>query len=85
VQVVSDLKDRYESRASFVHVEVYENPSEIQGDITRGRLSPLMDEWGLRIEPFTYVLDGDGLVRSKFEGFVTVGELEVALVDVLGP
>ena len=31
------------------------------------------------------VLDADGLVSTKFEGFVTVEELEAALEGVLGP
>ena len=33
-------------RPVFIHVEVYENPHEVQGDLTRARTSPIMDEWG---------------------------------------
>ena len=85
VQVISAIKDRHEGQASFIHVEVYENPDEMRGDLSKGRLSPLMAEWGLQTEPFTFVLDSDGLVSTKFEGFVTVEELEAALEGVLGP
>ena len=85
VDVVASLKDRYMGQANFVHVEVYDNPKEMEGDLAKGRLSPLLEEWGLLTEPFTFVLDSEGTVSSKFEGFVTAGELEAALVATLGP
>ena len=46
-----------------------------------GRLqaAPWTTIWGLRTEPFVAVVDGEGLVRAKFEGAITVEELEEAL------
>jgi hypothetical protein len=84
VEVVSSIKDRYRGRANFIHVEVYDNPREMEGDLTKGRLSPLLEEWGLVTEPFTFVLDRNGLVAFKFEGFATQEELEAALAATLG-
>ena len=83
VEIVSALKDRVGPRANFVHVEVYENAHEIEGDASKLRLDPAMAEWGLLTEPFTFVVDAGGLVAAKFEGFVTEGELEAALTAVL--
>ena len=83
LEVVTSLKDRYNGQANFIHVEVYDNPDEMAGDISKGRLSPLMGEWGLITEPFTFVLDADGLIASKFEAFVTEAELEAALASTL--
>ena len=85
VLVLSAVKDRHEGEADFIHVEVYDNPSEMEGDIERGRLSPLMDEWGLQTEPFTFVLDADGRVVGKFQGFATEREIEDALSSTLSP
>ena len=85
VEVISDLKERFKPRANFIHVEVYDNPREIEGDLTKLRLSPLMAEWGLQSEPFTFVIDGQGLIAAKFEGFVTDGELDAALRATLDP
>jgi hypothetical protein len=85
VEVVEALKEDYGRRANFIHVEVYDNPHEIEGDLTNARISPLMEEWGLRTEPFTFVLDSQGLVRSKFESFASGEELEPALVSALSP
>ena len=84
VDVVSALKDRYGGEASFIHVEVYDNPVEMREDFSKGRISPVLEEWGLISEPYTFILDGEGVIKSKFEGFVTEEELEVALKEVLG-
>jgi hypothetical protein len=84
VEVVSALNDRYAGEASFIHVEVYDNPVEMRGDFSKGRISPVLEEWGLISEPYTFILDGEGVIRSKFEGFVTENELEAALKEVLG-
>ena len=85
VLVVSSVKNRYKDEANFIHVEVYDNSAEMGGDLSKGRLSPLMEVWGLLSEPFTFVLDQEGRVASKFQGFVTEAELEDSLRRVLGP
>ena len=84
IEVLSALKDRHGERASFIHVEVYDNPVEIREDFSKRRISPVLEEWGLISEPYTFILDGEGVIRSKFEGFVTEEELEAALEEVLG-
>ena len=84
VEVVSALKERHAGEASFIHVEVYDNPVEMREDFSKGRISPVLEEWGLISEPYTFILDGEGVIRSKFEGFVTEEELEAALKKVLG-
>ena len=84
VEVVSALKERHAERASFIHVEVYDNPVEMRADFSKGRISPVLEEWGLISEPYTFILDGEGVIRWKFEGFVTEDELEAALEEVLG-
>jgi hypothetical protein len=83
VDIVSKLKSRHASRANFIHVEVYDNPDEMLTNVSNGRLSPVMDEWGLKTEPVTFVLGADGIVAGKFEGFVNEEELESALSEVL--
>ena len=47
-------------------------------------ISPTAEEWGLPSEPWTFVVDGDGVIRAKFEAFTTRDELEAALQDVVG-
>jgi hypothetical protein len=41
--------------------------------------APWTEAWGLRTEPFVAVVDAAGNVQAKFEGAITVEELEAAL------
>ncbi len=90
VETVSQVRRKYDERASFIHVEVYENPHEVEGDLSRARTSPIMDEWGLTSVPewsnesWVFVVDADGVVTARFEAYSTAEELEAALEDVLG-
>lgn len=70
---------------NIVHVEPY------LMHVRDGYLQPLLSEegwlqpapwttaWGLRTEPYVVVIDAAGLVRAKYEGAITVEELEQAL------
>ena len=85
VDVLKQMKDRYSGRINIIHVEVYDNPPEIRdAGIEAGRLTPVMAEWGLPSEPWTFVVDGDGIVRAKYEGFVGADEMRSAIDDTLG-
>jgi hypothetical protein len=85
VDVVKDIKKAYGNHASFIHVEIYDNPKEMQGDTNNARVAPTVDQWGLPSEPWTFITDSQGKVAAKFEGFTSYGELEEALKQVLLP
>ncbi|MEL6982010.1 MAG: hypothetical protein AAFO29_06270, partial [Actinomycetota bacterium] len=59
-----------------VHVEPFELDLARAGDL---RPVPAMAEWGLQTEPWVFVLDADGTVRSSFEGIIGQDELEAAV------
>ena len=90
VDTVSELKERHVGEANFIHVELYDNPHEIQGDLTNAVFHPLVDKWGLSKIPdwfnesWTFVLGEDGRIAHRFEGFATVDELDEALTEALG-
>ena len=84
VEVISQLKERFSDRANFIHIEVYKNPHEIEGGRPAGGVVKAVSEWRLPTEPWTFIVDQDGLVRAKFEAFTTLEELEEGLRDVLG-
>ncbi len=83
VEVLQELKDEYAGQASFIHVDFYDNPDEIQGDLDRARISPVVLEWGLPSIEWTFVIDREGIVSDRFEGFATYAEVEDALKRVL--
>ena len=90
VDTVSELRVEHPDAANYIHVELYDNPAEIQGDLSRAELVAAADEWGFTQIPgwtnesWVFVLDGDGIVRQRFEGFATLAELEAALATVGG-
>ena len=89
VDTVSKLKERHPDAANYIHVEIYDNPAEIQGDLDRAEISEVVDDWGLTAiedyfnESWVFVLDADGRIDDRFEGFATVDELDAALMKVL--
>ena len=83
VEVLRDLKDKYAGQANFIHVDFYDNPDEIQGDLDRAELSPTVLEWNLPSSEWSFVIDREGTVVARFEAFATLEEIERALLEVL--
>ena len=83
VDVLQELKNSYKSDANFVHVDFYDNPQEIQGDLDRAVISPAVREWRLPSIEWTFVIDKQGIVTARFEGFATFDEVNGALQKVL--
>lgn len=84
VEVLSNLSDQFGAQADYIHVDLFENPQEIQGDLSRARLTPLLDAWGLVSQEWTFVMDASGEITGRFENFAPEPELVDALNSVLG-
>ena len=84
-----ELKAEHAGEANFIHVEIYNNPDEIQGDLNKATLSQPVQDWGISDLPdwfnesWTFILSDEGRVSQRFEGFATLEELESALQVVL--
>ncbi len=76
LDVVRTLIPAYGRRVAFVHQEIWQ-PGGMQ------TLTPTVEEWNLRSEPWTFVVDGDGIIRARFEGLTTRRELEAILRQML--
>lgn len=83
VEMISEVKERHQGEANFIHVEVFQDPHLIQGGRPTGGLAPAVEEWGLPTEPWTFVIDREGRVHAKFEQFTPAEEIEAALLEVL--
>jgi len=75
LDVVRTLIAAYGGRVAFVHEEVRQAAA--------CSLSPTVEEWNLRSEPWIFIVDGDGVIRARFEGVTTPRELETALRQML--
>jgi hypothetical protein len=77
VDVVEEVSKRFEETdVRFIHVEVYEGNDPANG------YNRWMQEWGLVTEPWTFVVGANGKIASRFEGLVSVHELEAAVQAV---
>jgi hypothetical protein len=77
VDVVSAVRKRLAgSGVTFIHVEIYEGNDPANGP------NRWVEEWKLPTEPFTFVVDHDGVIRERFEGAFSVAELTAAVKRV---
>ena len=72
---VKNTADRAD-RVAFVHVEIYRD-----NEVNKG-FRPQVAAYRLPTEPWTFVIDRHGIVRDRFEGAFSVGELERAVAQV---
>ena len=74
VDVVEAARRRFAARGiRFIHVEVFQD-----NDPARG-YNRWMLQWGLRSEPWVFLVGRDGRVKAKFEGSVSEAELAAAI------
>ncbi len=73
-EVQRRLKDE---NVRFIHVEVYEDNDPAKG------YNRWIKEWNLPTEPWTFLVDADGMIVDRFEGTVSVDELEAAVREKL--
>jgi hypothetical protein len=76
VDIVRTLLPTYGKRVAFTHQEIWQ-------DFASKKAFSTVDEWRLQSEPWIFLVDGQGIIRARFEGLVTERELEAALRQVL--
>ena len=78
VDVVENVRKRTgDAGVRFIHVEIYDG-----NDPARG-VNPWFGAWRLPSEPWVFLVDRDGVIRAKFEGFVSEDELAAAVQEHL--
>lgn len=76
VDIVAQAQASVGDKVAFVHQEIYKDNDPGAG------LRPQVQAWHLLSEPWTFVIDRGGRVSSRFEGAMSVGELERAIAKV---
>jgi hypothetical protein len=72
------VKQRYGNRVSFIHMEIYNDDEPNKG------VRPQVLAYHLPSEPWTFVIDRHGVIRARFEGALSVREMEAAVKEVAG-
>jgi hypothetical protein len=69
------VRDKHQDEANFLHVEVFK-------DRAGKEFASGFAAWRLVTEPWTFVIDGKGIIKARFEGPVTPEEIEEELAKV---
>lgn len=77
VDVAQQVADKYEPEADFIHQEVY-----VDNEIAKG-LRPQLKAFHLPTEPWTYLIDSEGMIKDRLSGAYGVDELEEAMQTIL--
>ena len=74
VEVAGEVRRRHVgSGIRFIHVEIYEGNDPTMGE------NRWVREWKLPSEPWVFLVGRDGTIRARFEGTVSVRELDAAV------
>ncbi len=81
-EVLSEVRQRFGDAASYIHIDLYENPEQVRlGE--EPIETPILEEWGLHTDEWTFVVGADGVVSARFEAFAPLAEVEAALAAIL--
>ncbi len=85
VQELSELRQRHAQQANFIHIEVFQDPHLIEGGRPTGGLATAVQEWNLPTEPWTFIIDAQGIIRAKFEQYTPPTTIEQTLQKITQP
>jgi hypothetical protein len=80
IKVVQGLEPAYRDRLAFIHVEIYR---DYKPDPAKRQLAQAVVDWRLQSEPWVFLLDSKGVIRSRFEGATASDELKTAIDQLL--
>jgi hypothetical protein len=77
VDVAQQVADSYGSKADFIHMEIWNDNDPNKGP------RPQVRAFKLESEPWTFLIDREGIVRDRIEGAFGVSELEEAMRTIV--
>lgn len=78
VDVAEQVKEQYGDQVEFIHMEIYKDNDPSKG------VRPQVRAFNLPSEPWLFVMDADGVIRTAVEGAFGVEELTGWVEEVAG-
>jgi hypothetical protein len=78
VDVAEQVHQEVGDKAQFIHMEIYNDNDPSKG------VRPQVRAFNLPSEPWLFVIDRNGVIRTEIEGAFSVAELEKAVSEVTG-
>lgn len=80
VSAVQSLEPAYRDRLTFIHIEIY---TDFKPDPSKRKIAPTVTEWRLQSEPWIFLIDSSGIIRTRFEGPTASDEIKAAIDTLL--
>jgi len=77
VDIAQQVADSYGEQADFIHMEIWNDNEVAKGP------RPQVRAYHLESEPWTFLVDRNGIVRDRIEGAFGVSELEEAMRKIV--
>jgi hypothetical protein len=78
VDVAEQVKDQYDDKAAFIHMEIYKDNDPSKG------VRPQVRAFHLPSEPWLFAIDRQGVIRAEIEGAFGVDRLTRIVEQVTG-
>ena len=84
LNVLKEIRSNYQDKLIVIHVEIWENFKEIMntGDFSVGNLNESVQLFGITSEPWTFLINNNGFVENRYQGFVDYKELKKDLSKI---
>ena len=81
---MKSLSNDYEDKIIIIHVEIWENFKEVMnsGDFSVGILNKSVEVFGITSEPWTFLINEEGIVKNRYQGYVDSKELREDLAKI---
>ncbi|MFL5735068.1 MAG: TlpA family protein disulfide reductase [Chloroflexia bacterium] len=71
MELTEKIEAKYRDKANFIHIETpADHPQAPQAQV------PTVQEWGLKSEPWLFLIDKNGKIAERFEGGLTLDEVD---------
>ncbi|MGN6557971.1 MAG: hypothetical protein ACTHLH_08170 [Solirubrobacterales bacterium] len=77
VDVAQQVADQHKGEVDFIHMEVYNDNDPNKG------IRPQLRTYNLPTEPWTFLINANGVIKDRIEGAYGVSELEEAVKKIL--
>ena len=82
LEVLQSLKNKHKEKFIFIHVDIYDDPQQVQSNFENAKISPIVKEWHLPTSLWTFIIGGKGQIKYRFEAFASESEIENALNQI---
>lgn len=69
----------------IIHIEIWKNFKEVmdKGDLSIGKLNDSVEKFGIKTEPWTFLINTEGKIKNRYQGFVESKELKTDLESII--